>query len=326
MAVSLKTQKMLWGRAASRCSICRQELVMDESEIDDASLVGEASHIVARKPDGPRGKSTLTTAQRDKYANLLLLCNAHHKQVDDQPNQYTVEELHQIKREHESWVKESLAIFDEKKQRDDEIYAGYVDDWANMLSLNEWKIWASMILFHGQPSLRKEIDEKIPAARDWLLSRVWPKRYPELEDAFTNFRVVLQDFHNVFHEHALERGDGVLQTEKFYQIKKWDEERYRKLADEFHYHVALVEDLILELTRAANYVCDMVREYLVHSYRLREGVLLIEAGPFMPDLHHKTYRAEYRGEERIRRPYPGLQAFKDIRFTRDFYFGEKGET
>src|SRR5690242_7377692 len=36
--------------------------------------------------------------------------------------------------------------------------------------------------------------------------------------------------------------------------------------------VALVEDLMLELTRAANYVCDRVREFLLRSYRIRDGL------------------------------------------------------
>jgi hypothetical protein len=41
MTISLKTHKMLWGRAASRCAFpgCRRELVMDASPTDDESLI-----------------------------------------------------------------------------------------------------------------------------------------------------------------------------------------------------------------------------------------------------------------------------------------------
>jgi hypothetical protein len=81
-----------------------------------------------------------------------------------------------------------------------------------------------------------------------------------------------------------------------------------------------VEDLMLELTRAANYVCDMVREYLFPSFRLKEGVLLVETGPFM-DFKHRIYRAEYRGPEKTEMPYPGLETFKKVRHTRDFSVG-----
>ena len=64
MSISLKTHKMLWGRAASRCAFCRRELVMDASQTDDESLVGDACHIVAQSAGGPRGDSPLTPEER----------------------------------------------------------------------------------------------------------------------------------------------------------------------------------------------------------------------------------------------------------------------
>jgi len=171
----------------------------------------------------------------------------------------------------------------------------------------------------GGPGRTRTSDQWIIEVRDWLLSRVWPNRYTELESAFTNFRLVLHDFHNLFQEHAVDRGE-LLETEKYYKIDDWNPELYRKLADDFHFHVALVEDLALELTRAVNYVCDKIRAQLLHSYRISEGVLLIQSGPHM-DLSYKTYRTEYRGNERVEIPYPGLEEFKTRRQTRDFHFG-----
>ncbi len=108
--ISTKTREMLWGRAASRCAFpdCRRELVIDGNAADKASLFGEACHMVAKEPEGPRGDSPLTSKQRDEYDNLLLLCNIHHKVVDDQPNTYPVERLKVMKAEHEQWVRESL--------------------------------------------------------------------------------------------------------------------------------------------------------------------------------------------------------------------------
>ncbi len=56
MGISLKTRKMLWGRAANRCAFrdCRKELVVDATETDDESLVGEECHIVAREEGGAK--------------------------------------------------------------------------------------------------------------------------------------------------------------------------------------------------------------------------------------------------------------------------------
>lgn len=295
---------------------------MDASETDDESVVGEACHMVAEKPDGPRGESKLTPEQRDKYANLILLCNVHHKQVDDQVATYPVERLHKIKLEHETWVRASLG-FDDRKQRDDEIYAGYLEHWEKSLKLDEWTNWTSHLVSSGQPSLWTEMKIALEEIRPWLLSRIWPGRYPQLEAAFSNFRHVAQDLVNVFIEHAVER-DGEWETEKFYHIDEWNPERYSKLAKQFEAHVNLVEDLALELTRAANFVCDAVRADLLHSYRLKQGALLIQSGPDMSFKFH-TYRVEYRGDERTGYPYPGLERFKTIRFERDIHFGEQAD-
>ncbi len=310
---------MLWGRAASRCAVCKLELVVDASETDDPSVVGEECHIVAQSSDGPRGNSDLTAQQRDTYANLILLCNVHHKVVDDQPNAYTVEALKELKSKHEQWVRSNLG-FDAPKQADDETYAGYVAEWATRMRVDEWKNWASSLTFHGQPSLSAEMRRALGEIGPWILGRVWPHRYPQLEAALTNFRLVAQDLRSVFDEHAVKWGDDEWQTEKFYKNDRWDEVRYKQLAKQFHQHVALVEDLALELTRAANYVCDKVREFILTSYRINEGVSLIDSGPYI-DGTVLTHRVEYRGQERTDQPYHGLDAFRLERFARDYYFG-----
>lgn len=103
-----RDRKLLWGRAANRCALCRQELVKDEREKDAASVIGDEAHIVARSPGGPRFR-TLAPADLHSYSNLILLCKIHHKQVDDQPNTFTEEALRTAKREHERWVSANLA-------------------------------------------------------------------------------------------------------------------------------------------------------------------------------------------------------------------------
>lgn len=108
MTITDKTRKILWGRAASRCSICRHDLVMKATIKDDEAVIGEECHIVARELKGSRGESLLPLSERDDYKNLILLCRNHHKEVDDQPNKYTTKLLHTIKENHESWVRENL--------------------------------------------------------------------------------------------------------------------------------------------------------------------------------------------------------------------------
>lgn len=109
MAVKSKTIKMIWGKAAARCSICREILIEGKNENSSHLItIGEIAHIVAEKNDGPRGKSNLTPMERDDVENLLLLCQKHHTIVDNDTNLYTVEKLKEIKNIHELWVDNKL--------------------------------------------------------------------------------------------------------------------------------------------------------------------------------------------------------------------------
>ena len=45
----------------------------------------------------------------DGYNNLILLCKADHKGVDDQPNAFSPDRLRTMKREHEAWVQCQLS-------------------------------------------------------------------------------------------------------------------------------------------------------------------------------------------------------------------------
>ena len=320
MGISVKTRKMLWGRSANRCNFpdCRRELVMDATETDDESIIGEECHKVAREQEGPRGKSTLSPEQRDKYNNLILMCNVHHKIIDDQPGTYTVEILTEMKKSHEGWVRTSLN-YDRVKQRDDEIYSTYIEEWCNYVDINNWDAWTSWMLGSGQPKISKEMDTKMGELKVWMLSRVWPKRYAELEASFDNFRRVLEDLFLLFHEHATEKGSMHI-TEKFYRIDYWDDKVYSELLKEFNFHVDLIQDLVLEITRAANYICDNVRKYIIRNFRISEGILLVTYGPCR-DFSFNTIRVEYIGSERILKPYSNLEIFKEVRVDRDFAFG-----
>ncbi|MCR9072661.1 MAG: HNH endonuclease [Alphaproteobacteria bacterium] len=324
MSISLKSQKMLWGRAAGRCSLpeCRLDLYEDETETDDPTLVGENCHIVAESDDGPRPNPDIPVEKRNTYANLILLCRNHHKVIDAQEGRYTVEFLHRIKNEHEAWVREQLGL-DTAKQEIDERYAGLIDTWQRLAHVENWLAWSSSVLSGGQPTLRREISDDLDELRHWLLNRVWPRYYPGLERSFENFRRVLEDFYNLFHRHAEPVGDGhMLLTRKFYQIDEWNDERYQRLFSQYEFHVDLVQDLMLELCRAANLICDRVRETFMSGFMLSEGRLMIQSGPSMSGAF-REHVVEYSEEEINQElPYASLQQFMNDRVDRDYHFGE----
>jgi hypothetical protein len=211
---------------------------------------------------------------------------------------------------------------DTEQLREDSIYADYIDEWATLAYVSEWHGWSSFVLGSGQPRLRTQVNQDLDTLRAWLLSRVWPGRYPSLESAFTNFRRVLQDFHETIREHLdPEPRGGMNFTWKFYQIEDWDPPLYKRLVAAYDFHVDIVSDLMLELTRAANLVCDEVRRHISHAFRIKEGRLVVQRGPDM-NLRFKDFVPQYSAEERnLTPPYPGLAEFYDIRANRDWHIG-----
>jgi hypothetical protein len=109
MAIADKTRKILWGRSGNRCAICRRELIIDATQTDDESIIGDECHILSAQPQGPRFSTATPPESLDEYNNLILLCRVHHKMVDDQHETYDVELLRQIKAKHEHWVASKLS-------------------------------------------------------------------------------------------------------------------------------------------------------------------------------------------------------------------------
>jgi hypothetical protein len=114
-----KDLKLLWGRAAGRCSMsdCRVQLAPK----NEAVLFGEMAHIIAQSSTGPRGQPS-SPIEIDSYENLILLCPNHHTIVDKNPNDWPADRLLQMKSEHESWVQQKLATGEIQPTSDDILY------------------------------------------------------------------------------------------------------------------------------------------------------------------------------------------------------------
>jgi len=65
----------------------------------------EVAHIVAFKEGGPRGQTGPRPTNIDALENLMLLCPACHKLVDDHPAEYPRELLARYKAEHEERIR-----------------------------------------------------------------------------------------------------------------------------------------------------------------------------------------------------------------------------
>ncbi|MBV9174691.1 MAG: hypothetical protein JOZ81_31905 [Chloroflexi bacterium] len=92
------TIKRLFALSNNCCAFpkCTAGLVVE------SVVTGEVCHIKAASPDGPRYDPSQSDEERHAFDNLLLMCPAHHKVIDDDEEAYSVDRLHALKQRHEA--------------------------------------------------------------------------------------------------------------------------------------------------------------------------------------------------------------------------------
>jgi hypothetical protein len=69
------------------------------------------AHIVADRPDGPRGDPEYSDQLKASSSNIMLLCDAHHRLVDvEDVDRHPVDLLRRYKQEHEERIERQTAI------------------------------------------------------------------------------------------------------------------------------------------------------------------------------------------------------------------------
>ena len=113
---SQKTRILVWGRAAGRCQYhgCGKRLDGDLVTGDLAKNHAYLAHIIASDPGGERGDTILSPQLSDNAENLMLMCDPHHREIDDPSklDRYTVDNLIEMKRVHEERIERLLAKSD----------------------------------------------------------------------------------------------------------------------------------------------------------------------------------------------------------------------
>lgn len=336
--ISVRTRKRLWTRAGNQCAFpgCCQRLLEPIEGTDEDTIVGIECHIIPREdsPAVSRSESSLSDAEKEQYqlliqdrhcySNLVLMCAVHSAVIDDANNtEYTVERVIEIKRLREEEIESTKSS---QARREDELLlrnAAIVDGWEARVSLSTWQGWLGPVFGDGHPRIRVDYFDRLTEARAWMFSRVWPGNEPLLQEAFENFRFVAQDLQLALQAYDNGRSDdtGWIEPIRFYNEPGW-----MAAGNEFSPHqmyewlTFLLEDLALELTRAANLFCEAVRRTIDPRYRLEEGLVVLESGPYA-DLLTRLHRPQYVPEDGWS-PYSGLRAFLQVRTRRDEFRGE----
>lgn len=106
-SITPKNQNLLWAISGGRCEYegCNKILhtdILTKKRYNSAYI----AHIVADKPDGPRGDIVRSKLLCDNIGNLMLLCNEHHNLIDKvDVKGHPESRLLVMKRQHEERIK-----------------------------------------------------------------------------------------------------------------------------------------------------------------------------------------------------------------------------
>jgi hypothetical protein len=305
MSISQKDIKLLWGRAASRCAFanCKTLLTQDSQATSIGFPIGEQAHIVAKEVDGPRGHSCLSPDSRDSYDNLILLCPTHHTIIDKNPEDFSVNKLHDLKRDHESWVEETLSQkSDLNQQARDLIYISLIDSVVEFCHLYEWKNWTFNSL-EPIPRWTEELLNDFSKFHLKLLTTDFPGTLIELERSIKTLSILLYKSAQVFEKHCEMKEDNngniFYRGIQFYKISEWDQEKYHKLLENFEEWIEECHQCIFDATKAANWFREVVRRDINPIFFAKEGKF-VATYPWSTGggLSHQFLLLEYTQEEK----------------------------
>ncbi len=258
--VSAKTAKILWGAAASVCSfsLCNKKL------INAGSPTGQICHIIAKNLRGPRGKHTISDI--DGIDNLILLCPEHHKIIDDNPDQYTVEVLQTYKREHENNIS--------NKVRSSPCMAiNYIKEFERR-QRNIGFNWLKT-LPQADRALHKKEYEQLLELIEWINTRDWAAcQHKNLEDSFRILEKNISKTIDRFDNYLKDEGDYKV-TEKFYKTwcKDLVSEERSKLEGLYDDHVCGLMDDTVNVARSLNKVLRVIRKDFDPNFLGKEGIV-----------------------------------------------------
>ncbi|SDP17247.1 hypothetical protein SAMN04487788_2354 [Microbacterium testaceum StLB037] len=284
---TVETRKVLWSSAANRCAYppCEQRLVADLRNPEDASatigrVIGEEAHIRSSKPSGPRHDPKYTRSL-DAYDNLILLCPTHHTAIDkDNGSAWSVEDLLQLKADHERRVDALLNPPVASGRVEKEAVLTRVARWEESLNVDAWDELTRR-LNSTVPFVSHKHAMMLSETATWVAGITWPSKYPRLSAAFSTHGALL----HVLVQHI---DTSFLFKEDRYEVRRrhketWfvgrdSEKQYDIALSEYLLNSEIVAVLITELTRTVNLVITAVNDEVDPLYRFEEGAVRMTSG------------------------------------------------
>jgi len=110
-----KVRYLLWAKSAGRCEFdgCNKPLWRDGLTQIEMNFA-DVAHIIGDRSGGPRGNPIFSKAYCSDVSNLMLMCQEHHRMIDENVGAYPEKILRQMKHEHEERVEILTAITPDK--------------------------------------------------------------------------------------------------------------------------------------------------------------------------------------------------------------------
>jgi hypothetical protein len=99
-----------------------------------------------------------------------------------------------------------------------------------------------------------------------------------------------------FVQHCELKNDGLFEV-KFYRIPEWNPSEYKRLSKEYDAWHDKCEQLVIEATKAANWLADVVRRDVNPLFYATKGKFFIIMGPY-DMLEFRSMFFEYTEEEK----------------------------
>ena len=101
---------ILYRRAGGKCCRCAAPTFGPDTNPYKSVNIGQAAHIAAAAPGGPRYDSDMSPEQRSSATNGMWMCANCHDIIDRDVDEYPVKKLQAMKKEAEKRAKREIGV------------------------------------------------------------------------------------------------------------------------------------------------------------------------------------------------------------------------
>jgi hypothetical protein len=156
--------KRLFAFSGNQCAepSCNKSMIAEDGKV----VIGEVCHISAASKDGPRYRADIDDDKRRSFDNLILLCNEHHKMVDNEDNliNYPENLLLSWKKDHQiTFLNKPIEITDNMVSKSIQQIVENSNGIANQLNVtgNSSNIKIKNTVNNNYTNLHQEEEEQI---------------------------------------------------------------------------------------------------------------------------------------------------------------------